>query len=154
MVPHGSRIYSRRWLKLHRTSSSKGSNFVELRRKTVKKTSNFVEVRRQIRKKRNISRRDSGKHFWSAGGIRKIIFWRNFRSRAPIKVQVMTIDSIQSSWKSELSSGTFDPGKVRRYFELHQKSKGVNEAPMREHLTYAGEIRKMIQNLGMHVEIS
>ena len=59
---------------------------------------------------------------FSAGGIRKIIsvgrrdseniFGRNFRSRAQIKVQVMTINSVQFSSKSELSSGTFGQFKV------------------------------------------
>ena len=57
-------------------------------------------------------RRDSGKYFRPAGGIRKIIFGRNFRSRAQIKVQVMTINSVQESSKSDLSSGIFGLFKV------------------------------------------
>ena len=43
------------------------------------------------------------------------IFGRNFRSRAQIKDQVMTINSVQFSSKSELSSGTLGRVKVYRF---------------------------------------
>ena len=57
-------------------------------------------------------RQFSGEWFRPVGGIRKTIFGRNERSVAQIKVQVMTINSVQVSSKSELSSGTFDHVKV------------------------------------------
>ena len=44
----------------------------------------------------------------------------------------------QLSSTSELSLGTFDPDRVQSYFELHQKNKGVNEAPIRGHCKQGG----------------
>ena len=77
-------------------------------------------------RKNSAGRQDSGNIFWLAGfrkyirlaeGIRKMIFGRNFRSRAQIKVQVMTINSVQEPSKSELSSGTF--GHVKVHYKLY-----------------------------------
>ena len=54
------------------------------------------------------------KKFLDLAGWRRSenIFGRNFRSRAQIKVQVLSINSVQVSSKSELSSGTLGRVKV------------------------------------------
>ena len=68
-------------------------------------------------------RLDSENNFCRPAGFGKFgrpaafgnIFGRIFRSRAQIKVHVMTINSVQFSSKSELSSGTLGRVKVYRF---------------------------------------
>ena len=62
-------------------------------------------------------RQFSGEWFRPVGGIRKTIFGRNERSVAQIKVQVMTINSVRVSSKSELSSGV----NVRSKFDIKKR---------------------------------
>ena len=50
------------------------------------------------------------------------IFGRNFRSRAQMKVQIIAMNSVQVSSKSELSSGTFDHVKVCEKITLEKVS--------------------------------